>query len=110
MIVEERTYVLSPAYALNDYMEPYRTIGLPVQREILGGLMGGYTTEVGELHALVHLWAYRSFEDRLERRARLAAHPQWQQCLAIIRPMIRTMHNRLLIPNDYSPLPDLGSA
>lgn len=107
MIIEERTYVLSPVHALADYLQPYEELGLPVQREILGGLVGAFSTEVGTLHSLVHLWAYDSFEDRLARRARLAADPRWQDCLAIIRPMIASMTNRILMPTGYAPL---GSA
>lgn len=105
MIVEERTYRLSPVHSLADYMEPYERIGLPVQRAILGCLIGAYTVEVGGLHTLVHLWAYPSFEERLARRARLAADPRWQECLAIIRPMIASMDSRLLVPTGYSPPP-----
>lgn len=104
MIVEERIYVLSPRFALADYLEPYVAQGLPVQVSYLGEPVGAFTTDVGELHSLVSLWSYVSYDDRASRRARLAADPRWQQCLSIIRPMIRSMSNRILLPLEYSKL------
>lgn len=60
----------------------------------------------------MHLWAYADLEERRKRRARLAEQPQWQACIAKIRPMIRTMENRIMVPTAFSPLPGalLGSA
>lgn len=103
MILEERTYTLSTKFTLADYLEPYERIGLPVQSRILGNLVGGFTVEVGQLHSVVHLWGYDSFEERMRRRQELARAPEWAECLEIIRPMIATMENRLLVPTPYSP-------
>jgi hypothetical protein len=104
MILEERTYVLNPKYSLAEYLEPYTSRGLPVQVSHLGDPVGAFTTDVGELHSIVSLWRYRSYDDRAERRARLAADPRWQECLAVIRPMILSLRNRILLPLEYSQL------
>lgn len=96
MIVEERCYVLHPTYSVNDYLEVFRRDGLAVQRDTLGGLLGYFTTEVGELNAIVSLWQYDSFEERSRRRALLAGDQGWQNYLKQVRPMIATMSNRLL--------------
>jgi hypothetical protein len=104
MILEERTYVLSPRFALNEYLEPYVRLGLPVQISYLGEPIGAFATDVGQLHSIVSLWRYQSYDDRADRRMRLAADERWQQCLTIIRPMIDSMRNRILTPLDYSPL------
>jgi archaellum biogenesis ATPase FlaH len=105
MIVEERIYVLHTEVNIKDYFRIYESEGLPVQREILGGFLGYFTTEIGTLNQLVHLWAYADLEERRKRRALLAEQPAWQDCLAKIRPMIRTMENRILLPTSFSPLP-----
>ena len=104
MILEERTYVLSPRFALAEYLEPYTSRGLAVQVSHLGEPLGAFTTEIGELHSIVSLWRYEGLDDRAARRARLAADPRWQECLSIIRPMIVSMKNRILLPLDYSRL------
>ena len=97
MIVEERCYVLHPNWSTNDYLEVFRREGLDLQRRTLGGLVGYFTTEVGELNAVVSLWEYQSFEDRQRRRAALAAEPAWQDYLKKVRPMISSMSNRLMV-------------
>lgn len=106
MIVEERIYVLHTEVNVNEYLSIYKAEGLPLQLEILGGFLGYFTTEIGTLNQLVHFWAYADLEDRRRRRAQLAEQPGWQGCLAKIRPMIRSMENRILLPTDFSPLPE----
>lgn len=104
MIVEERTYVLHTGVKLADYLGAYERIGLPVQREILGGFLGYFVTEFGVLNQLTHLWAYTDLEDRRERRERLADSERWQSCLEIVRPMIMTMESKIMYPVDFSPI------
>jgi len=97
-IVEERCYALHSAFGPSDYFEVYKKLGQEVQTRVLGGLIGYFSSEVGELNVIISMWRYDSFEDRQRRRAELAAHPQWQAYLREIRPMIRSMENRLLTP------------
>lgn len=96
MIVEERCYVLHPTSSPADYMAVFRRDGQELQTRILGGLIGYFTVEVGELNAVVSLWQYDSFEERQRRRALLAAEPGWHAYLGQVRPMIQSMSNRLL--------------
>lgn len=103
-IIEERCYVLNPAFSTEQYYAIYRIEGLDIQRGCLGDLIVHMTTEVGQLNAIVSLWRYPSFEQRQVRRAQLAAMPEWQAFLGKVRPMIQTMSNRLLLPADFSPL------
>ena len=104
MIVEERCYVLRMPYGPQDYLALYEAGGLEVQRAILGRLLGYFHTEVGGLNAMVHLWGYDSFDDRMKRRAELAADRTWQAYLVRIRPLIESMSNRLLVPAPFSPI------
>jgi hypothetical protein len=90
-------------YVPPDYLAIYEQEGLELQSKILGNLLGFYTSEIGELNALIHLWGYDSFEDRTRRRAALAAEPAWGSFLAKVRPMLQAMSNRLLIPTAFSP-------
>lgn len=109
-VVELRQYVLQTPAKLEEYLETYETIGLPVQRRILGGFLGYFVTEIGMQNQLTHLWMYSDLEERRRRRAELAKDEEWQRCLSIIRPMIMTMENRIMYPTEFSALQSLDQA
>jgi hypothetical protein len=101
VIVELREYTLQ-AGKVPEYLQLYEREGLAIQREILGHMVGYYSTEVGSaVNQVVHLWAYDDFEDRQARRAKLAAHPAWQSYVRKIRPMLVEQRNRLLRPASF---------
>ncbi|WP_038216566.1 NIPSNAP family protein [Xenophilus azovorans] len=105
MLIEERCYVLHAEHTPAMYLDLYRRSGaLDLQVKTLGRLLGYFVTEIGELNAVVHLWGYDSFEERVRRRAALAGEPLWQDYLVKIRPMLKSMNNRLLVPADFSPI------
>jgi len=105
MLIEERCYVLHAEHTPAMYLDLYRRSGaLDLQVKTLGRLLGYFVTEIGELNAVVHLWGYDSFEERARRRAALAGEPLWQDYLVKIRPMLKSMNNRLLVPADFSPI------
>ncbi len=103
MIVEERIYRIQ-AGKLPEYLARYEAMGLELQKRVLGNMIGHFTTEIGPLSTLVHLWGYDSLEDRAQRRAALAKEPAWQEYLAACTPMIVEMENRILLPTAFSPL------
>jgi hypothetical protein len=101
VIVEMREYTLQ-AGRVPEYLALYEREGLKIQREILGHMVGYYATEVGpSVNQVVHLWAYESFEDRLERRRRLSADAGWQSYVQKIRPMLVEQRNRVLRPAPF---------
>ncbi len=103
MIYEERTYTIVTG-RIQEYMKNYEELGLPVQLEVLGKLVGFFRTEIGGLDKVVHIWGYDSLDDRLERRDRLANHPDWPRYLDANLALIVDQENRLLIPAPVSPL------
>jgi|SRR5579875_1553107 NIPSNAP len=102
MIVEERIYTLAPGQAA-EYLRMYEAEGLPIQRAILGRMVGYFSTEFGPLNQIVHLWAYRDLAERSERRARLQADEGWRAYAQKIRPLIVRQENKLLLPASFSP-------
>jgi hypothetical protein len=55
------------------------------------------------LNKVVHIWGYEDLDDRLDRRAKLAAHPDWPAYLDVALPLIVEQENRVLIPASFSP-------
>jgi len=76
MIVDLRTYSIQIG-SMRGFLELYAREGLAVQTQHLGAPLGYYTTEVGELGQVVHLWQYTDMADRERRRAALEADPRW---------------------------------
>ncbi|MCI2264628.1 NIPSNAP family protein [Sediminivirga luteola] len=107
MLVEQRTYDISPGIPLKDFLDNYERLGLPAQKRILGGFLGYFTTEFGTQNQVRHFWAYSDLEDRRQRRAALAADHEWQACIEIVRPMIIRWDNSIMYPTSFSPIRQL---
>lgn len=101
MLVELRTYTFHPG-KLPEFLHLYEQEGLEVQKRILGRMVGYYTTEIGPLNQVVHLWAYESLNDREERRAHLGADSCWVRYLGKVLPLIQTMESKILLPTRFS--------
>ncbi len=102
MIVEMRSYRIRvgqvPAFiGLMDRE------GIAIERPILGHLIGFYSSDIGALNRVVHLWAYESFEAREKRRTQLSSSPEWQAFVPKVLPLIEEMENTILTPAPFSP-------
>lgn len=102
MIVEERIYSLHIG-AVPAYLKQYEEEGLAIQRPILGRMVGYFSTDIGPLHQIVHMWAYKDLQERSERRARLMADPRWKEYAVKTRPFQIKQENKILIPAPFSP-------
>ena len=103
MIVDQRTYTIQIGL-LHDFLALYAAEGLAVQTEHLGAPLGYYTTEIGNVNQVVHLWGYTDMADREKRRAALEADPRW---LAYRRKagaagQVLTQHNTILKSVDFA--------
>jgi hypothetical protein len=103
VIVEQRDYHVFTG-KLNELVRIYEEEGIAIQQEILGGLIGVFTTDVGALSTFTSMWGYDSFAEREQRRARLQADDRWRGFLARIQPLIHTQQNRILLPTAFSPI------
>jgi hypothetical protein len=105
MLYEIRTYTFKPLRAA-EWLALYKTEALPIQQEYLGELIGFFTTEIGDISQIVHIWAYKSLDDRLERRDRMAADPRWQVFGSKVKALdiLVGMESRIMRPTDFSPL------
>ena len=104
MIVEHRTYTFRPG-TLAPWLKKYETEGLAIQKRHLGSFLGIFTTEFGNIHQTVMLWAYDSFEDRDRRRAAMNVDPEWQAYIGAIWSMdaIQSQEVKVLRSTEFSP-------
>ncbi len=104
MIFELRTYTAKPGRTA-DFLQLYEAEALALQQQYLGGLVGFYTTEIGPLNQIVHLWRFDSLADRERRRAALDADPAWASYRAHYRELdaIQAQESKILKPASFSP-------
>ena len=100
MIVEQRAYTLLPGKTA-EYLRAYAAEGMSIQVAHLGNMIGYYSTEIGPLNTLVHLWAYQNAADREARRARMLADPAWQAYIKKVQPLTLTQESCILNPAPF---------
>lgn len=103
MIVEQRTYTFATGQ-VPVFLRLYEAQAIPLQRQILGNMLGYFTSEFGTQNQTVHLWGYDSLDDRQRRRDALVAHPDWRAFLVQVMPMILSQEVKILRPTAFSPL------
>ncbi len=101
MVIEHRTYNVKPG-AVQDLMDLYEKEGMEVHRNILGNQIGYFYTEIGPLNQIVHLYGYKSLDDRAERRARLANDVTWKKFITKGINYIIDQESKILIPAQFS--------
>ncbi len=103
MIIDHRTYTI--AHGRNkEYLALFEAEGLPVQMEHLGNLIGYFTTAVGPVNEIVHLWGYESLADMEQRRKARDADPRWGEYKRKSAGMLVDQRNKILAPASFSPL------
>ncbi len=100
MFVEERIYTLHPG-KVPEYLKLYQEEGMPIQTRILPALVGYYTSEIGALNLVVHMWAYEDLKSRSEYRAKMTADPGWQAYVKKVQPLIAHQESRILTPAPF---------
>ena len=58
----------------------------------------------GDPDQIIHLWAYRDFNHRLEVQRGALTEASWQTYLTRAQPILRRMRSVLMVPTSFSPL------
>lgn len=103
MYYEIRTYRLKNG-GIPEYLKVVGEEGIAIQKRHLGNLVGYFSSEIGPVNEIVHIWGFTGLDDRQARRARLAADPEWQAFLPKIRDLIVTAENKIMTPAAFSPI------
>lgn len=103
MFLDHRTYTVKPG-KLKAFVDHYEKLGLPLQREHLGEPFGYFTTEVGNVNQVVHMWLYKDLNDRAQRRAAMMADPRWPAYAGPISEFLDSMENKILRPAAFAPV------
>jgi hypothetical protein len=100
-VYELRTYRTQMG-KLAEWVKEFK-VGLQT-REKYSKIVGLWTSEVGQLNQVSHLWAYRDLNHRAEVRGKAMQDPDWQTFLGKGTPLLAEMHTTILLPTGSSPL------
>ena len=96
MLYELRTYTVKPG-SLGDMVKAASTASREIRGDDYGKLEGYWSTEIGPLNQVMHLWSYSDFEERARLRKELAANPRWRaEYTPLIHPLMMRQDIRLL--------------
>jgi len=96
MIYEQRTYTVKPG-TLGDMIKAASTISREIRKDDYGKLEGYWSTEIGPLNQVLHMWSYNSFDERAQMRAELAKNQRWtSEYVPLIRPLLVRQDVRLM--------------
>jgi hypothetical protein len=103
MFYEMRTYRLKVG-AMPAYLNLVATEGIALQKKHLGELVAYFTTDIGPLNQIVHIWRFASLDDRDLRRKQLLLDAEWQVFMPKLQPLIEEMEIKIMCPTSFSPL------
>lgn len=66
--------------------------------------VGVWSSELGTLSQVFHLWGYADLQARAEIRKAALADPVWKETVANLGPLMQIMESKILVPTDFSPL------
>jgi hypothetical protein len=104
MIYEEQLYRVQVG-RVPELLAAYEDRGLAILRRSLGTLVGCWSSELGgDMDDMIQIWRFADLPDRAERRAALAADPEWQSFATEFGHLITARRMRLLHPASFSPV------
>ena len=96
MIYELRTYTVKPG-TLGDMVKAASTVSRGIRGDNYGKLEGYWSTEIGPLNQVMHMWSFSDLNERARLRAELAKNPRWTgEYLPLIDPLLLRQEVRLL--------------
>jgi hypothetical protein len=96
MLYELRTYTVKPG-TIGEMVKAASTVSRDIRKDDYGKLEGYWTTEIGPLNQVMHLWSYKDFDERSRLRGELARNSRWTgEYIPLIRPLLQRQDIRLL--------------
>ena len=102
MFIDYRAYTLKTG-TVPLFLKLFDAEGRDVLKRILGNFIGMFRQEVGNPNQVIHMWGYKSLDERQRRRAECAADPDFQAYVKKAREFIVAQDVRILAPEAGTP-------
>jgi hypothetical protein len=102
-LVDLRTYTIR-LRRMGEFLEVFGRLAMPVQLRYLGRPLGIFTSAVGPLNQVVHLWGFDDMGEFQRRHAERDKDPDWPAYLRASAELIVAQENRLILRADMPSL------
>ena len=94
-LVDHRIYAIKPR-RMAEFLEVFDRLAMPVLLKTLGTPLGFYTSLVGPLNQVVHLWGYDDLADYERRCHARDTHPDFPAYLSASEHLVVSQETRLI--------------
>jgi hypothetical protein len=94
-MVDLRVYTIR-LRKMAEFVDIFDRLAMPVQLKYLGRPLGMFSSAVGQLNQVVHLWGFNDMGDFEQRHAARDQDPDWPAYLQASEHLIVAQENRLL--------------
>jgi len=101
MIYELRTYQMKMG-CVPQYLDIIENRLLPILAEHGLKPAGFWTTEIGTLNEVCHLWPYEDMNERMEKWGKWATDPRRPEIMEVFTQIILSQSNKILKPTAFS--------
>jgi hypothetical protein len=108
-IVDLRVYTIR-LRKMAEFVEVFDRLAMPVQLKYLGKPLGIFSSAVGPLNQIVHLWGFSDVGEFERRHAARDKDPEWPAYLKASEHLIAAQENRLIRKIELASLQTPGPA
>src|ERR1700710_1920706 len=94
-IVDLRVYTIR-LRKMAEFIDVFDRLAMPVQLKYLGRPLGMYTSVVGQLNQIIHLWGFDDMREFEQRHAARDQDSAWPAYLQASEHLITAQENRLI--------------
>jgi NIPSNAP len=107
-IVDLRVYTIR-LRKMTEFVDVFDRLAMPVQLKYLGKPLGIFSSAVGQLNQVIHLWGFGGMGEFEQRHAERDKDPDWPAYLKASEHLIAAQENRLIRKIDMPSLKGLPS-
>ena len=106
MVYDYRQYTFHSG-GIPAYRAAVEELAVPIRRRHGVKLAGWFSSDLGELNQVVHIWAFENVKHLEEAKAAVAADPQWSgEYIPRVRGLLTAQNTYLMRSTEFGPAPE----
>lgn len=96
-VVDHRTYTIVPR-GMAEFLKLFDHLAMPILLKHLGAPLAFYTSSIGPLNQVIHLWGYDGLDDLEKRGLARDTDPDFNSYLQATRHLVVAQETRIIRP------------